>query len=69
MLKNICNHRLSDRLANSKKVKILDGMKCSPLFAAIPFDTWKSEIWLSSANIIMLFLQPYEVHIKLNKSF
>ena len=44
MLKNICNHRLSDRLANSKKVKILDGMKCSPLFAAIPFDTWKSEI-------------------------
>ena len=29
-------HELSDCLA--KGVKILDGMKCSPLFAPIPFD-------------------------------
>ena len=35
-------HGLSDCLA--KGVKILDGMKFSPLFALNPFDTWKSEI-------------------------
>ena len=44
--KNIQIHGLSDCLA--KRVKILDGMKCSPLFAPIPLDTWKSEIQLSS---------------------
>ena len=43
-------------------------MKCSPLFAPIPLDTWKSEIQLSSGIIIMLFLLSYEVHIMLNKS-
>ena len=52
----------------AKAVKILDGMKCSPLFAPIPLDTWKSEIQLSSGIIIMLFLLSYEVHIMLNKS-
>ena len=40
--KNIQIHGLSDCLA--KGVKILDSMKCSSLFAPIPFDTWKSEI-------------------------
>ena len=64
--KNIQIHGLSDCLA--KGVKILDGMKCSPLFAPIPLDTWKSEIQLSSGIIIMLFLLSYEVHIMLNKS-
>ena len=54
MLKNIYIHRLSDCLANSKKVKILDGMKFSST--------------CSSGNIIMLFLLSYEVHIMLNKS-
>ena len=63
--KNIQIHGLSDCLA--KRVKILDGMKCSPLFAPIPLDTWKSEIQLSSGIIIMLFLLSYEVHIMLNK--
>ena len=43
---------LSDCLA--KRVIILDGMKCSPLFAPIPLDTWKSEIQLSSSYIIMM---------------
>ena len=52
---------MSDCLA--KGVKILDGMKCSPLFAPIPLDTWKSEIQLSSGIIIMLFLLSYEVHV------
>ena len=42
-------------------------MKCSPLFASTPLDTWKSEIQLSSGIIIMLFLLSYEVHIMLNK--
>ena len=56
----------SDCLA--KGVKILDGMKCSPLLAPIPLDTGKSEIQLSSGIIIMLFLLSYEVHIMLNKS-
>ena len=64
--KNIQIHGLSDCLA--KRVKILDGMKCSPLFAPIPLYTWKSEIQLSSGIIIMLFLLSYEVHIMLNKS-
>ena len=64
--KNIQNHGLTDCLA--KGVKILDGMKCSPLFGPIPLDTWKSEIQLSSGIIIMLFLLSYEVHIMLNKS-
>ena len=64
--KNIQIHGLSDCLA--KGVKILDGMKFSPLFAPIPLDTWKSEIQLSSGIIIMLFLLSYEVHIMLNKS-
>ena len=64
--KNIQIHGLSDCLA--KGVKILDGMKCSPLFAPISLDTWKSEIQLSSGIIIMLFLLPYKVHIMLNKS-
>ena len=64
--KNIQIHGLSNCLA--KGVKILDGMKCSPLFAPIPFDTWKSEIQLSSGIVIMLFLLSYEVHIMLNKS-
>ena len=64
--KNIQIHGLSDCLA--KGVKILDGMKCSPLFAPIPLYTWKSEIQLSSGIIIMLFLLSYEVHIMLNKS-
>ena len=64
--KNFQIHGLSDCLA--KGVKILDGMKCSPLFAPIPLDTWKSEIQLSSGIIIMLFLLSYEVHIMLNKS-
>ena len=50
---------MSDCLA--KGVKILDGMKCSPLFAPIPLDTWNSEIQLSSVVIIMLFLLSYEV--------
>ena len=50
----------------AKGVKILDGMKCSPLLAPIPLDTWKSEIQLSSGIIIMLFLLSYEVHIMLN---
>ena len=62
--KNIQIHGLSDCLA--KGVKILDGMKCSPLLAPIPLDTWKSEIQLSSGIIIMLFLLSYEVHIMLN---
>ena len=35
--KNIQICGLSDCL--TKEVKILDGMKCSPLFAPIPFDT------------------------------
>ena len=43
-------------------------MKCSPLLAPIPLDTWKSEIQLSSGIIIMLFLLSYEIHIMLNKS-
>ena len=64
--KNIQIHGLSDCLA--KGVKILDGMKCSPLLAPIPLDTWKSEIQLSSGIIIMLFLLSYENHIMLNKS-
>ena len=64
--KNIQIQGLSNCLA--KAVKILDGMKCSPLFAPIPLDTWKSEIQLSSGIIIMLFLLSYEVHIMLNKS-
>ena len=64
--KNIQNHGLTD--CPAKGVKILDGMKCSPLFAPIPLDTWKSEIQLSSGIIIMLFLLSYEVHIMLNKS-
>ena len=59
-------HGLSDCLA--KGVKILDGMKCSPLLAPIPLDTWKFEMQLSSGIIIMLFLLSYEVHIMLNKS-
>ena len=52
--KNIQIHGLSDCLA--KRVKILDGMKCSPLFAPIPLDTWKSEIQLCSGIIIIRFL-------------
>ena len=48
--KNIQIHGLSDFLA--KRVKILDGMKCSLLFAPISLDTWKSEIQLSSGIII-----------------
>ena len=64
--KNIQIHGLSDYPA--KGVKILNGMKCSPLFAPIPLGTWKSEIQLSSGIIIMLFLLSYEVHIMLNKS-
>ena len=64
--KNIQIHGLSNCLA--KGVKIRDGMKCSPLFAPIPLETWKSEIQLSSGIIIMLLLLCYEVHIRLNKS-
>ena len=52
--KNFQIHGLSDCLA--KWVKILNGMKCSPLLAPIPLDTWKSEIQLSSGIIIMKFL-------------
>ena len=59
-------HGLSNCLA--KGVKILDGIKCSPLLAPIPLETWKSEIQLSSGIIIMLFLLSYEVHIMFNKS-
>ena len=62
--KNIQIHGLSDCLA--KRVKILDGMKCSPLFAKIPLDKRKSEIPLSSGITIMLFLLSYKVHIMLN---
>ena len=40
--KNVHIHGLSDCLTMG--VKILGGLKCSPLFAPIPFDTWKSEI-------------------------
>ena len=64
--KNFQIQGLSDCLATG--VKILGGMKCSPLLAPIPLDTWKSEIQLSSGIIIMLFLLSYEVHIMLNKS-
>ena len=64
--KNFQIHGLSDCLA--KGVKILDGMKCSPLLAPIPLDTCKSEIQLSSGIIFMLFLLSYEVNIMLNKS-
>ena len=64
--KNIQIHGSSDCLA--KRVKILDGLKCSPLFAPIPLDTWESEIQLSSGIIIMLFLLSYKVHIMLNES-
>ena len=64
--KNIQIHGLPNCLAMG--VKILDGMKCSPLFAPIPLETWKSEIQLSSDIIIILFLLCYEVHIMLNKS-
>ena len=64
--KNIQIHGLSDCLA--KRVKILDHMKCSPVFDPIPLDTWRSEIPLSSGIIIMLFLLSYKVHIMLNKS-
>ena len=49
--KNFRIHGLSDCLA--KGVKILDGMKCSPLLAPIPLDTWKFEMQLSSGIIIM----------------
>ena len=66
MFKIIQIHGLSDCLA--KRVKILDGMKCSPFFASIPLDTWKSEIQLCSGIMIVLFLLSYEVHIMLNKS-
>ena len=38
----------------AKGVKILDSVKYSPLFAPIPFDIWKSQIYLSSGTIIML---------------
>ena len=48
--KNIKNHGLTDCLA--KGVKILDGMKCSPLFAPISLDTWKCEIQLSSGIVL-----------------
>ena len=64
--KNIQIHGLSDCLA--KGVKILDGMKCSPLLAPIPLDTWRFKMQLSSGTIIMLFLLSYAVHIMLNKS-
>ena len=43
-------------------------MKCSPLFAPIPVDAWRSEIQLSSGIIIMLFLLSDEVHIMLNEA-
>ena len=63
--KNFQIHGLSDCLA--KGVKILDGMKCSPLLAPIPLDTWRFEMQLSSGIIMMLFLLSCEVHIMLNK--
>ena len=56
--KNFQIHGLSDCLA--KGVKILDGMKCSPLLAPIPLDTWKFEMQLSSGIIITLFLLSHE---------
>ena len=52
--KNFQIHGLSDCLA--KGVKILDGMKCSPLLAPVPLDTWKFEMQLRSGIIIVLFL-------------
>ena len=64
--KNFQIHGLSDCLA--KRVKILDGVKCSPLLAPIPLDTCKFEMQLSSGIIIMLLLLSHEVHIMLNKS-
>ena len=60
-LKNFQIHGLCYCLA--KGVKILDSMKCSPLLAPIPPDTWKSEIQLGSGIIIMLFLLSYEVYV------
>ena len=66
MFKNFQIHGLSDCLA--KGVKILDGMKCSPLLAPVPLDTWKFEMQLRSGITIMLFLLSHKVHIMLNKS-
>ena len=51
--KNFQIHGLSDCLA--KGVKILDGMKCSPLLAPIPLDTWKFEMQLSFGDLSMSY--------------
>ena len=63
-------HGLSDCLARG--VKILDGMKCSPLLFStilLTLGSLKFSLVLAcSSVIIMLFLQSYEVHIMLNKS-